>query len=438
LLVVLDQPVDVLHLRAGALGDAAAPAGVEDPRVAALLLGHARDDSLDAGDLLVVDLHARRQELAGPGDHLQDLAERADLLQLPHLDEHVLEREVAEVLHLPVVVRLEGLRLLDQREDVAHAEDAPGDAVGVEGLQPTQLLARAREVDRLARHVLGREGGAAAGVAVELRHDQARHAHALVELASHGQRLLARHRVDHEHLLGGRDQARELGELVHQRLVDLQAPGGVDDDEVAEVLAQVRLEALRHLRRPLAVHDLEDRHTDLVAEDLELLARGGALGVGGDEEHASALALVAVGELARGGRLAGALQAHQQPDVAVRLEDRLDALAAEGLDQLLVDDRDYPLVGLEGHQDLRADRLLLHAPRELAGDLEVDVGLQQRDAHLAQGRLHVRLGEASAAPQAAYDRLESVAQALEHGPKGTPRPRAEGVAAAAEVSAVLP
>src|SRR5690606_1518112 len=60
------------------------------------------------------------------------------------------------------------------------------------------------------------------------------------------------------------------------------------------------------------------------------------------------------------------------------------------------------------------DGLLLDPPGELAGDVEVDVGLEQRHAHLAQRRLDVGLGQAAAAAQAIEHGLESVTQALEH------------------------
>ena len=64
------------------------------------------------------------------------------------------------------------LGLLDQRQDVAHAEDARGHAVGVEVLELVELLADRGELDRLAGDRLDRERRAAARVAVELRqHD---------------------------------------------------------------------------------------------------------------------------------------------------------------------------------------------------------------------------------------------------------------------------
>src|SRR5207237_10208492 len=56
LLELIEQRVELLHRGATAPGDAAAPAGVEDGRIATLGDGHGADDGLDALDLRVVDL----------------------------------------------------------------------------------------------------------------------------------------------------------------------------------------------------------------------------------------------------------------------------------------------------------------------------------------------------------------------------------------------
>ena len=71
--------------------------------------------------------------------------------------------------------------LLDQRDDVAHAEDAAGDARGIEILQRVQLLAGADQLDRLAGDGAHRERGAAAAVAVDAGEHDAGEADALVE-----------------------------------------------------------------------------------------------------------------------------------------------------------------------------------------------------------------------------------------------------------------
>ena len=98
------------------------------------------------------------------------------LFHLAHLAEEVLEVEALGHL-LFEDGGLGGVELLlglfDEGDDVAHAEDAAGDAVGVEFLEGIELLADADELDGLARDHLGRQGGTAARVGVEFGQDQA-------------------------------------------------------------------------------------------------------------------------------------------------------------------------------------------------------------------------------------------------------------------------
>ena len=62
----------------------------------------------------------------------------------------------------------------------------------------------------------------------------------------------------------------------------------------------------------------------------------------------------------------------------------LEVLAAQGVDQLLVDDLDDLLGRAEAGVQLGADALLLDPGDEVLDDLEVDVGLEQGDTDLAQ------------------------------------------------------
>jgi len=59
------------------------------------------------------------------------------------------------------------MRLLDQRQHIAHAEDALRHPFGVEGFQPVGLFADADELERLAGDVAHRQRRTAARVAVE-------------------------------------------------------------------------------------------------------------------------------------------------------------------------------------------------------------------------------------------------------------------------------
>ena len=187
--VLAEEVVDVLNLGAGAFGDALAAAAVDDLVVAALLVGHGVDDGFEARELLFVDvpgglLHAG--EGADGGEHLEDAFHGAHFLDLTELVAEVFEREaVAEEGFLGELFGLfaveGGLGVFDEGHDVAHAEDAADDAVGVEGLEGVGLFAGAEELDGLAGDVADGEGRAAAGVAVHLGEDDAGEAEALVE-----------------------------------------------------------------------------------------------------------------------------------------------------------------------------------------------------------------------------------------------------------------
>ena len=80
-----------------------------------------------------------------------------------------------------------------------------------------------------------------------------------------------------------------------------------------------------------------------------------------------------------------------------------------------MDDLDELLVGREGAQDILAHRLRLHPLDEVLGDLEVDVGFEQRHAHVAQRLLDVRLGDPAGAADLAEHSFELVGERIEHG-----------------------
>ncbi len=62
-----------------------------------------------------------------------------------------------------------------------------------------------------------------------------------------------------------------------------------------------------------------------------------------------------------------------------------------------------------------AERLLLDAGEERLDDAELDVGLEQREAHLAQRRLDVLLGQLGQAREAVSGRFEPFGEGVEHG-----------------------
>ena len=80
-----------------------------------------------------------------------------------------------------------------------------------------------------------------------------------------------------------------------------------------------------------------------------------------------------------------------------------------------MDDLHHLLARGQAPEDVRADRALAHPADEVLHDLEVDVGLEQREADLTH-RLgdHVVI-EASALAQVAERALKPVGKRVEHG-----------------------
>ena len=176
-----------------------------------------------------------------------------------------------------------------------------------------------------------------------------------------GDGVLAGHGVDDEERVVGADGLGDLPHLLHQLGVDGQAAGGVDDEHVAARGGGPRR------GRPSAVATGspgcgEHRHVDLAAERAQLLDGGGPLEVGADEQRVAALLLEPAGQLGRVGGLAGALEAgHQHDGGRLAGVGDLDRLAAEGGDQLLVDDLDDLLGRVQRLGQLDADGPLADA-----------------------------------------------------------------------------
>src|SRR5207244_4379551 len=124
-----EQLIDLLDAGAAPTGDAFAPPAVDNFVVVALLGSHGVDDGLDVDKFFLIHFHLSRV-LEDPDfrQHPQHLVHRAERAHLPKLIAEVLERES---IALDLAVHLQGLlfvdfflRLLDQRKDVAHAENA--------------------------------------------------------------------------------------------------------------------------------------------------------------------------------------------------------------------------------------------------------------------------------------------------------------------------
>ena len=309
------------------------------------------------------------------------------------------------------LVELDGLhRLLDQADHVAHAEDAAGDTVGVKLLERVELLAGADQLDRLAGDGAHRQRRAAAPVAVDPCQHDAGERHARIEALGEIDRVLAGQRVGHQQrLVRGGDLLDRRG-LGHQLFVDMRAAGGVEQQHVIAAELGGFQRAGSDLRGTLAGDDGERRHAGLLAQHAELLLRRGTPRIERGHQHFLLVALLqALAELGGRGGLAGALQADQHHRHG-RRGGEVDALRIrpEHPHQLVIDDLDDHLAGRDRAHHLLADRLRLHAVDEVAHDIERDIGLEQRAAHLAHGLGDVGLAQRALAGELVEDGVEPV------------------------------
>ena len=418
---MLEQPVHILHLGARAGGDPPPPRPVDQVRLAPLLVGHRIDDGDLPSHLRIA--HRCRHGATGElgWELIHQRIEPPHALQLLELALEVVEVETPPADHLtrqPLGLgRINlALHLLDERHDIAHAEDAPGHALRVEGLQGVEFLADADEDNGLAGYLPNRQGRATAGVAVGLgQYDTGQ-----IERSTEGlggiQCVLTGHSVDDEQPLMRANGPIDGADFVHQFGIHVQPARRIDNQHVEHAKAS-RLECtLRDRHRVTRRIGGMECCPHLLGESLQLQNRRRAAHVSADEEHALFTAIdEPAGEFSGGRGLAGTLQTGQQHHEGW-LGTQLEALArtTHELDKLAVQDRYEHLTRRETGRHLGALRLELDRIDEALDDRQGHVGLKQGHPDLAEGLGDVVLANASLALQTLDGFGESLTQVFEH------------------------
>ena len=307
----LQEFVDVLHGGAGPLGDADLALGVEQFRANALLRSHRADDRIHADQHFVVGgaRGHRLLDLLYARQHRGKAGEPAHARHLSQL--------VAQVVHVEQTLgHTRGHRLgffdldrfggaFDEADDVAHAEDAARDAAWLEQLDPVELFACADEFYRLAGDRAHRQCRAAAGIAVHPREHDAGQRYLLGEALGDVDRVLASQRVDDEQDFVGIGDRGDGLHLLHQRLIDMEATRGVEQQHIIALELRGLERAPRDVDRLLALNDRQGRDRGLRAEYRKLLLCGRTIDV--ERRHHDLLAVLLgqpFGELGGGRRLA--------------------------------------------------------------------------------------------------------------------------------------
>ncbi len=153
------------------------------------------------------------------------------------------------------------------------------------------------------------------------------------------------HGIDDQNPLARLEGGVQVGERVHEVVIDLESACGIDDDEIAKIFSEMGFEALPGAMGSFVILDFQDRNVDLVAQHAELFPCCWALSVGSDQQGPTSLCFVFVGQLSGSRGLAGTLKAHQEPDIAVVFKAGLLGLTAERFDEFVVHNRDDALFG---------------------------------------------------------------------------------------------
>ena len=282
----------------------------------------------------------------------------------------------------------------------------------MEGLNVGELFADAAELDGLACYRAHRERRAAAGVAIQLGENHAVDVQLLVEGLGHVHRVLAGHGIHHQEDFLGLHGFLDAGQLVHQLGVDVQAAGGVDNQHIPLVVAGVIDSFPGGFHRILGTL-FKHGHLHLLAHHLQLLDGGRTVNVTGGQHGLFALLRQIPGQLGGHGGFARALQAAEHIHRQRRgRPGQPGILPTHQLGHFLADDLDHLLPGGEGGQDFLAHAPLGDLLDEVLGHGIVDVGLQQRHAHLAHAFLHVLLGQLALAGHFPQGALQLFTQAL--------------------------
>ena len=146
------------------------------------------------------------------------------------------------------------LRLLNQREHIAHAENTGSHTVRMKRFNITQLFAGTDEFNRLAGDSLGGKSSAAAGVAVHFCHENTVNTQRFIKCRSYVDGVLTGHRIDNQHDFSGLYGGFDVFQLIHQRFINVQAACRVKQNQIIRIFLCVIDTCLGNLDRIALSH----------------------------------------------------------------------------------------------------------------------------------------------------------------------------------------
>ena len=201
---------------------------------------------------------------------------------------------------------------------------------------------------------------------------------------------------------------------MHQGIIKLRAASSVQDDDGKAAFGSFVNGAPGQLGGRDAWLKV-NRDIDTLAQGFQLLDGSRAVRVGSHQHDTLALRAQHAGQFAGGGGLARTLQANQHQHIGM-LAGQVEALGhSQGGDQLFVDDFNDLLRRIQGFRDFQPNRAFAHPGNEVFDHGVVDIGFQQRQAHLAHCHINIRRREFAPAAQLRENIVQAFGQVLKHG-----------------------
>ncbi len=287
----------------------------------------------------------------------------------------------------------------------------------MEGLEGGGLLPHPQEFDRLTGNGADGQGGAAAGVAIGLGQHHTGERQGRVEGTRGIGGILAGHTVHHEQGLDRIHGSVQALDLLHHVGVDVQAPGGIDDQHI-HVLPAGRIECrLGNGERILVGLAGKEGHVHFAGQGAQLLDGRRAIHIAtGDHDRFLAPLLEPACQLRRTGGLARALQAgHQHHRRWLYIELQFVVGLAHDVHQLIMNHFHQGLARGQALQHLMTDRPLPHPFDEFLHHRQGDIRLQQRHAHFPQGVLDIVFAQPPLPTQVLEGAAQPFREIFEHG-----------------------
>ena len=289
----------MLDFNAGPTSNASSAGSVEDLRITALLGRHRLNDGRHPIDIPIIDAVQLLLDVSHARHHADQFGERAHLLDGLHLLQEVLESEVFAPLHLAGhalgLIGIKGpLGLLNERQDVAHFQDAASHPVRVESLKVLRLFAGGGKHHRFAGHTHHRQRRTTTGVTIKLGQHHTVETNLLVKQHCGVHRVLANHGVNDEQRFVRLDGLPHRPQLRHQVLIDGQPTSSIDQDDVVQLQFSLGFGPASHIHRiadTVAGLRGKNGYVHTLADNAQLIHGIGALQVSGHQQRLVTLIL---------------------------------------------------------------------------------------------------------------------------------------------------